>query len=170
MGADTFCNSAGATGQMQGVSELQTLTLYNATQSDYEHSNNRLLLQYYKCWAELIVYSPFMHYVLQVEADATTPASATVFRGVQAAVQTVDIAEALMHQGGMDEANPLIVEALTMAAVVLLAFELSAPTGVVSQQVQHASTSAYSLLKTLAKQGSTALKGCLKSLEVSTQE
>ena len=84
------------------------------------------------------------------------------------ALRTIEIARNLVLVDAYDEANPINVETLVMAALTLLIYELGPeqPDDAGSRELKRASAVANTLLIILAKYNNTAVQ-CLESLTVS---
>lgn len=84
---------------------------------------------------------------------------------VDFAIQAVRIAQALDARGMLNEAYPLTVDVLAIAATTLLVVELRAPKDVAAEIPRKTSRSAKTLLEGLAQHNNAAAR-CLESLLV----
>lgn len=92
---------------------------------------------------------------------------AIVMKATQAAVRAVETAELIRQHTGLKDIEPSMIEALAIAAEVLLVVELSMPSSMAFPETRRANTMAHQLLEYLAIRGHAAARGCLHSLEVS---
>lgn len=108
-----------------------------------------------------------MHHVAKHWETRNPNAYACGSKCVEAAIQTVRTAEALNVRGMFNEAWPLTVDVLAIAATSLLVVELGAPEDDTVETVIGTSRNAKTLLEGLAQKNSTAAQ-CLESLTVRT--
>ena len=114
-----------------------------------------------------MLYSPFLHHVAKPWEGRSPNAYACGSKCIEAAIQAVRTAEALDIRGMLNEAYPLTVDVLAMAATSLLVVELGAPEDGMADTVRRTSKNAKTLLEGLAQKNNTAAQ-CLESLTVRT--
>lgn len=127
---------------------------------------SQLFLRYSKCYVLLTLYCPFIHHVAKTLEDRSPNAYACGSKCIEVAIQAVRTAEALDIRGLLNEAYPLTVDVLAIAATCLLVVELGAPSDITADTVRRTSKNAKTLLQGLALRNSTAAQ-CLESLAVS---
>jgi hypothetical protein len=86
---------------------------------------------------------------------------------VDAAIEAVCIMETMAERDMFNEAYPLTVDVLVMAATSLLVVELGTQDDVVPDRVRESSRKAKIFLETLSRESFSAA-GCLESLKVSS--
>lgn len=101
-----------------------------------------------------------------VPANSNSTAYACGWRSVDVAIQTVRTAEELRSRGMLFEAYLFTMDALAMAASLLLVMQLSAAGGCRAETIRQASKTAKALLEWLAARNNIA-RQCLEALQVS---
>lgn len=125
-----------------------------------------MFLKFSHCYVFLISYCPFLHHITKPLDQRTSSANTAVSKCVEAAIETVTIAEALEVQRMLYEGYAFAVDVVAMAAISLLVVELGAPDGSLAARAASSSRKAKVLLEVLALRSCSAAH-CLTSLTVS---
>jgi hypothetical protein len=125
-----------------------------------------LFLGFSYCYIVMLLYCPFLHHILKPSEQRSSSADAAALRCVEAAIETVRLAEAMEDQGMLYEAYAFTIDLIAMASTSLLVVELGAPGDVSVARVKPSSKKAKMLLERLALRNCAAAR-CLESLTVS---
>lgn len=131
------------------------------------HGNRAsLFLRFSRCFVLLVLYCPFLHHILKPQEKRSPSAYATASKCVEAAIETIWVAEIMHTQGTLHEAYALTVDVIAMAATTLMVVELGASRDELTSRVMSSSKKAKYILELLALQNCAAAR-CLESLAVS---
>lgn len=133
-------------------------------------TRSQLYLAYAYDYAQLLLYSPFAHYLTMPTVEINSPPYTLGLKAVNAALHAIQVAELLHKQLRLDEAYFLTVDVLVIAATTLLVFELgSGRESPWVHEALHASGIAKGLLLEMSLHSQTAAH-CWEALAVrSTQ-
>jgi hypothetical protein len=125
-----------------------------------------LFLGFSYCYVTMLLYCPFLHHILKPCEQRSPSANSAALRCVEAAIETVRLAEVMETQGVLYEAYAFTIDLIAMASTSLLVVELGAPGDLSIARVKSSSKNAKMLLERLALRNCAAAR-CLESLTVS---
>jgi hypothetical protein len=130
-------------------------------------SNRRLRLQVRQTGAyiQMILNSPFLHYVTVPATQRSIEGSAAGIKCVRGAIQTIELLQVLKQQRFLNVTHSFTLRSLVFAAMTLLFVEFSALDIQGMEPIKVASGLAEQLLMSMAQRHVAAL-GCYESLQV----
>ncbi|KAM3423195.1 hypothetical protein BST61_g645 [Cercospora zeina] len=134
-------------------------------QAAVDMTRTQLCLAYAYDYAQLLLYSPFVHYLTMPGIDTASQPYLIGVKAVNAAVHAVQVAELLHHKLQFHEAYFLTIDVLVYAAVVLLVVESGSTDVSLVFEAVRAGRAAMELLLVLSLQSNTASQ-CWKALAV----
>lgn len=128
-------------------------------------SRSQLLLAYSHAYAQLLLFSPFVHHLADSTVERGSHEYYFSWKCVQAALQAVKIAD-LLHKGlHLNEAYFSTVDVLAFAAMTLLVAELGSCDNAILSEALKSGKRAKELLLMLSLQSQTAAE-CWEALSV----
>ncbi|KAI5367728.1 hypothetical protein Slin15195_G028600 [Septoria linicola] len=125
----------------------------------------QLYLAYASDYAQLLLYSPFVHYLALPGVDRSSQPYALGLKAVNAALHAVQIAELLHSQLQYNEAYFLTIDVLVFAAMMLLVVEAGSADNALVLEAMRAGRACRELLLVLSLQSMTASQ-CWEALAV----
>ncbi|KAF2216648.1 hypothetical protein CERZMDRAFT_93938 [Cercospora zeae-maydis SCOH1-5] len=165
MGRGTFAVDQGAIQEASEELESWAHGCSVLLQAAVDMTRTQLCLAYAYDYAQLLLYSPFVHYLTMPEIDTASQPYLIGVKAVNAAVHAVQVAEFLHHKLQLHEAYFLTIDVLVYAAVVLLVVESGSTDVALVLEAMRAGRAAMELLLVLSLQSDTASQ-CWKALAV----
>ncbi|KXS94388.1 hypothetical protein AC578_6592 [Pseudocercospora eumusae] len=131
------------------------------SQDGMTRMRGQLILDYMHAYAQILLYSPFVHHITDLE----NPGHFYGKKCFEAALHAVQIAEILQQQGHFNEAYFFTLDVLAFAAVVLLVVEACCKEPQLVMEAMHSSRTARELLLVLSFLNSAAAE-CWSALSV----
>lgn len=113
-----------------------------------------------------MLHCPLLHHIVKPSSTRSPSAYAAASKCVEAAIETIRVADAMQSLGVLHEAYAFTVDILAMAATSLLVVELGSPGDPLVDRTRTTGRTAQVLLQGLAVQNCSAAR-CLDSLTVS---
>lgn len=131
-------------------------------------TRTQLLLCYAYCQAQLLLYTPLVHHLVQMDSDQTSEGYLYGTKCVRAALAAVHIAEELKRRFQLNEGYFQTVDVLVNASLVLLTVELGSPDAKLLRAAIPAGRRAKEILLALAPLSFKA-EECWKAIAVSVE-